>query len=125
MTSGIIKKTVFMIPFDQGDIILIPFPFTDFSTFKQRPAVVFSSASFNNSHDDIIAMAITSQIPKIISNDEFLLNKEEVRLANLPKPSLVKIGKITTINKILIRKKLGTLPDSTIEKLKSLFFKII
>ena len=111
--------------FNQGDIVFIPFPFTDFSAFKQRPVVIISNNSFNKIHDDIIAMAITSQVPKIISGDEYLLSKEEIKEAGLPKPSIVKAAKIITIHKILIRKKLGNLPYSAIEKIKAILFKII
>lgn len=93
-----------MTTYNQGDVILIPFPFTDFSTLKQRPAVIFSSSSFNDSHPDVIVMAITSQIPQDIPEEDYLLNNEENLSAGLPKPSLIKTTKIVTINKILIRK---------------------
>lgn len=110
-----------MTTFNRGDVVLIPFPFTDLSTVKQRPALIISSLNFNNSHDDVIAMAITSQIPKAIAEEDYLLSREEMELANLPKPSIVKTGKIVTINKVLIRKKLGGLPATTIDKIKTRF----
>lgn len=50
-----------MIAYDQGDILLVPFPFTDQSTSKQRPAVVLSSKQYNRDHPDVIPAAITSQ----------------------------------------------------------------
>ena len=54
-------------PFDPGglgfgDIILVPFPFTDQSTSKKRPAVIISTARYNAERPDFIIMAITSQI---------------------------------------------------------------
>jgi len=51
-----------MTAYNPGDIILIPFPFTDFSTFKQRPAVILSSRGFNRSSSDVIIAAITSHL---------------------------------------------------------------
>lgn len=108
-----------MTTFDQGDVVLIPFPFTDLSTVKQRPAMIISSASFNNSHGDVIAIAITSQIPKAIAEEDYLLSQEEMELARLPKPSIIKTAKIVTINKVLIRKRLGSLPATTIDKIKT------
>ena len=45
-----------------GDIILVPFPFTDQSTTKKCPAVVVSSSAYNQNRPDLILMAVTSQL---------------------------------------------------------------
>lgn len=45
-----------------GDVVLVPFPFTDQSGMKKRPAVVVSTAGYNVSRRDIVIMAITSQM---------------------------------------------------------------
>lgn len=37
-----------------GDIILVPFPFTDQTTGKKRPAVVGSSKTYNSNRPDIV-----------------------------------------------------------------------
>ncbi|MBV5305851.1 MAG: type II toxin-antitoxin system PemK/MazF family toxin [Desulfobulbaceae bacterium] len=39
-----------------GDIILVPFPFTNQTTTKKRPVVVVSSEQCNNCREDIIIM---------------------------------------------------------------------
>jgi len=44
-----------------GDVVLVPFPFTDQRASKKRPAVIVSSDSYNRSRPDLILMAITSQ----------------------------------------------------------------
>ena len=44
-----------------GDVVLVPFPFTDQTETKKRPAVVASSDRYNNARSDVILMAITSQ----------------------------------------------------------------
>ena len=114
-----------MTAYSQGDVVLIPFPFTDFSTTKQRPAVVISSASFNASHDDVIVMAITSQVPEIINEEDYAIAEQEIANAGLLKASLIKPYKITLVAKILVRKKLGQLPKPAINTIKSKFLKII
>lgn len=45
-----------------GDVVLVPFPFTDQSGGKKRPAVIVSSSDYNANRRDLIIMAITSQV---------------------------------------------------------------
>ena len=51
-----------MTPFEFGDIVLVPFPFTNQSASKKRPAVVVSAKAYNTKRPDLIIMAVTSQI---------------------------------------------------------------
>jgi mRNA interferase MazF len=44
-----------------GDVVLVPFPFTDQTATKKRPAVVVSSEDYQTHRPDLILMAITSQ----------------------------------------------------------------
>lgn len=97
----------------QGDVILVPFPFTDLTTIKQRPALVLSADWFNTLRDDCVVAAITSQIPSDLQPDEHRLPASDLLAGGLPKPSLVRLGKLFTISKSLLRKRLGTLPEAT------------
>ena len=45
-----------------GDVILVPFPFTDQLGAKKRPAVIISSKAYNANRRDLVIMAITSQM---------------------------------------------------------------
>ena len=117
MISGIIPTISVMIKCSQGDVVLIPFPFTDLTTFKQRPALILSSNSFNSRNQDVIVVAITSHIPDQLPEDSFLLISSDLERAGLPKKSLVKLGKIVTIDQRLVRKKLGALPPVTLSKI--------
>ncbi|NEP30889.1 MAG: hypothetical protein F6K38_05180 [Moorea sp. SIO3B2] len=38
-----------MTTYNFGDIILVPFPFTDQTTIKKRPTVIISSNTYSNS----------------------------------------------------------------------------
>ena len=48
--------------YKQGEIILIPIPFTDLSSNKKRPVLILSNDNYNKMTDDIIVAAITSNI---------------------------------------------------------------
>ena len=107
-----------MTPSKPGDVVLLPFPFTDLTTTKQRPAVVISTEAFNARQGDVVVLAITSQMPSTPSPEEYRLSSEDQRSAGLPKPSIVKCGKVLTIDQRLIRKTLGRLPVQTLQEIK-------
>lgn len=48
--------------FQRGDVLLVPFPFSDLSATKVKPAVVLSGASYHRSEPDLILAAITSRL---------------------------------------------------------------
>lgn len=98
-----------MIPFEFGDIILVPFPFTDQSTTKKRPAVVISSKPYNQERPDLIIMAVTSQIKPTSTIGEVII--QDWKTAGLLKPSAIK-PVITTIEKPLVIKTMGRLNDN-------------
>jgi mRNA interferase MazF len=70
--------------FNQGDIVLVPFPFTDLTAIKQRPALVISPRRLNDTRPDLVVVAITSQIPAALGEDEVRANIRAGRLKELP-----------------------------------------
>ena len=89
-----------------GDIVLVPFPFTDQSGVKKRPAVVLSSAAYNEARRDVVIMAVTSQIKSSGTFGEVII--EDWQAASLLKPSAIK-PVFATIEQTLILKRLGQL----------------
>jgi mRNA interferase MazF len=111
-----------MTTYNFGDIILVPFPFTDQSTSKKRPAVVISSDAYNNDRPDIILMAVTSQMRHLGNTGEAAV--EDWQEAGLLKPSLIK-PILTTIEKTLVLKKLGSLSERDRHTLQEILQTII
>ena len=95
-----------MTRYKRGDIILIPFPFSDQTTTKKRPAVIISSNAYNNASSDNVIMAITSQAERTIEVGECLI--KDWQNSGLLRPSAIKPA-ISTIEQKLILKKLGKL----------------
>jgi mRNA interferase MazF len=99
-----------------GDVVLVPFPFTDQSTSKKRPAVVVSSDAYHRRRRDVIVMAVTSQpAMSADSPDEVVLTSWKD--AGLLKPSVVK-PVVATLERSLIVKKLGALRAPDVEALR-------
>ncbi len=93
-----------MIIYKQGDVLLVPYPFTDQSGFKQRPAVVLSGEAYNQAHPDVILAPITSQVTN--TPDEVKLMAWQT--AGLLKPSVVK-PILSSFDIRLVRRRLGAL----------------
>ena len=92
--------------FEFGDVVLVPFPFTNQMTSKQRPAVIVSSGAYARSRPDVVVMAITSQLRASQGFADTLLT--DWQSANLLKPSVVK-PVWATLEQGLVIKQLGQL----------------
>ena len=104
-----------MTDYSFGDIVLVPFPFTDQSTNKKRPAVIVSSDPYNCQRLDIIIMAITSQIRSVGYFGD--VSVENWKQAGLLKPSVIK-PVFTTIEKVLVIGKFGRMGDQDLSSLQ-------
>jgi len=96
-------------PYEFGDVVLVRFPFTHQTAFKQRPAVIVSSRAYNLAKPDVVIMAITSQMRSSSSLGEVRIGQWQA--ANLLKPSSIK-PVFATLEQNLILKKLGVLDPS-------------
>ncbi|MEA5508479.1 type II toxin-antitoxin system PemK/MazF family toxin [Crocosphaera sp. UHCC 0190] len=105
-----------------GDILLVPFPFTDQTLKKKRPAVVIISSPYNQQKPDLIIMPITSQIKLPLTLGE--LQIIDFLSAGLIKPSVIK-PIISTIEKSLVIRKLGQLKNIDCQNFKNIIPVII
>ena len=94
---------------NRGDIVLVPFPFTDLTSTKVRPAVVISSDSINRKSGDIIVAFISSVAPPQIETADFLITNSEsdFKSTGLKTDSVFKMAKIATLSRSLMLRKIG------------------
>lgn len=90
---------------EQGEIWLVPFPFSDFSGRKVRPVFVISNNKFNDYSDDLIVCGVTSNVSK----DYYAvsLDKKDLEEGSLFGASYIKVENILRIDKKLLIKKIG------------------
>lgn len=106
-----------MTEYNTGDVVLLPFPFSNYTSYKQRPALIVSSSVWNSSHDDIVVVAISSKTAR--SKNEYPLNEREQKSSGLRISSVVRLGNIYTVDKRLVREKVGSFGKSTIRSIQS------
>jgi len=102
----------------KNSIVLVPFPFDDFSVSKVRPALCLTSEI--GKHNHVIIAFITSKIPDDLVDSDILLRKQSENSfgTGLTVDSVIRLHKIVTIPKTLIKRKLGTINKSVEVEIK-------
>jgi mRNA interferase MazF len=104
--------------FVKGSIVVLPFPFSDFSMSKRRPALVVA----NIKGDDIILCQITSKAR--IDDYSIVLAKHDFKQGSLPLESVIRPNRIFTADKSIIIYKAGLLKELKIKEVEKQLVKI-
>lgn len=92
--------------FERGDLLLVPFPFSDFSAAKRRPVVALTGP---DAHGDFIALPVTSR-PQ--PEHGLALASADLISGALPVASWIRTDRIVTLNADLILKTFGRVSES-------------
>ena len=105
-----------MAEFIKSDIVVIPFPFSDLSSAKRRPAIILA----NLPGDDYIMAQITSK--NIYDDMSIMITENDMELGSLSVASNIRPNKLFTANKSIVLYKICSLKK---EKLDVVINKII
>lgn len=105
-----------------GEVVLVPFPFTDQSGTKKRPAVVVSTAGYSASRRDIVIMAITSQVRQPLGFGEAMV--ADWLGAGLIKASVFK-PVFATVEQGLVLRVMGQLSVVDVKSLREVLGSVI
>ena len=94
--------------FKAGDVVVVPFPFTDRAATKRRPALVLSNRRFNDDHQQVVLAMITSTANAGWSSDTPI---GDLKAAGLGRDSIVRF-KLFTLDRALVLRRTGALVDS-------------
>ena len=108
-----------MAKFVKGDIVVVPFPFSDLTQSKRRPALVLSKLS----GDDRILCQITSQSVR----DEYAiaLDDSDFKTGELRQKSNVRPNRIFTCDSAIILYTIGHLKSEKIEQIINKLIEIL
>lgn len=85
--------------YNQGDILLIPVPFTDLTSTKKRPVLVISNDRYNRKTNDILVAAITSNVTE--KDYTVLISKLDLDVGDLKVDSCIRVDKIYSLSQEL------------------------
>lgn len=93
----------------KGDVVIVPFPFTDLTSNKRRPACVLLAQN----RDVVLAFITTKLFYEPEYSVQILPSKEN----GLKRESIIRIDKITTLDADLVVGKLGEIAQNKIAEL--------
>ena len=102
--------------FVKGDIVVVPFPFSDLSSSKRRPAIILADLA----GDDLILSQITSK--NVSDGMAISIEPNEVVNSTLNVASNIRPNKLFTADENIVLYRIGTLKT---DKLKTVIAKVI
>ena len=103
---------------EQGDIVLIPIPFTDLSSHRRRPVIVVSNTGYNRKTADIVVVAMTSN-PAVVDYSFTITSADLVR-GTLNRPGKVRVDRIYTLAQAITIRTFGQVSRETVAHIRSL-----
>jgi len=109
--------------FKQGDILIVPFPFSNLREIIQRPVLVLSNNNYNRNSRDIIICGITSNLKD--TQCSVLIDNTKLSQGQIPIRSRIKVDKLFTIEKGIIKKRIAKVNKKIFEEIKKEFRKLV
>jgi len=101
---------------EQGEILLIPIPFTDLSSQKRRPVIVVSNNAYNQKTADIVVVAMTSNPAP--ADYSFPITSSDLDKGALNRPGKVRVDKIYTLSQSIVVRTFGRVNETTLERIR-------
>ncbi len=103
---------------EQGDIVLIPVPFTNLSSRKRRPVIVVSNDAYHRTTTDMVVVAMTSKPTS--TEYSFKLSSSDLARGRLNRPGKVRVDKIYTLSQTIAVKTFGQVKASILDQIRAL-----
>ena len=105
--------------FVKGDVVVVPFPFSDLTSAKRRPALVVA----NLTGDDVILCQITSQATT--DKDAIPLTQREFSSGSLHRDSHIRPNRLFTADSNIILYRAGAVHTATMQTVIAVIIRII
>src|SRR3989344_7230161 len=108
---------------NRGDLLLVPFPFSNQAGKKVRPVIVISNNDFNEHSEDLIVVGVTSNLSK--DRYTLKLNNQDLEEGKLISECCIKVENILRLDKFLVIKKIGKIKKEKTSQIIKIFESII
>lgn len=116
LKTGTVQRMQFTTTYSRGEVVLVPFPWTDLAGRSKRPAVVVSSDAYNQATNDMILAQITGRVNTPPRTGDHMIAAWQQ--AGLQAPSRVR-AKVVTLNRSIVVRSLGRMPQTDMHAIES------
>ena len=102
----------------QGDIVLVPIPFTDLSSTKRRPVIVISRDDYQAATSDMLVVAMTSNLTA--APYSFVLDQRDLVAGKLKRSSRVRVDKLYSLAQSIVARTFGHVSDAALDRIRQL-----
>jgi mRNA interferase MazF len=99
---------------EPGALVLVPFPYTNLRSTKNRPAVVLSSSEYNAARRDVLVCGVTSNLANAAHS--VLVSQRDLAQGHLMADSRIKADKLVTLQQSIVRKRLGRIKPGVLAR---------
>lgn len=103
---------------EQGELVLIPVPFTDLTASRRRPVIVLSKDDYHRTTPDMVVVAMTSNLT--VTPFSFVITSADLAAGSLNHPGRVRVDKIYTLAQNIIVKRFGRVNDATLDRIRQI-----
>lgn len=89
----------------RGDLVLVPYPFSDLSATKRRPVLALTEP---DGYGDFLGVAVTSRPHHALA---IVIGPDALAAGRLPTTSWIRVDRIVTLNVALVTRVFGTVTD--------------
>jgi mRNA interferase MazF len=102
----------------QGEIVLVPVPFTDLSSTRRRPVIVISNDQYQVDTPDMVVVAMTSN--PVLTPHSFMITSADLVSGTLNHPGRVRVDKIYTLAQSIVVRHFGKVNDATLNQIRQI-----
>jgi mRNA interferase MazF len=101
---------------EQGEILLVPIPFTDLSSHRRRPVIVISNDTYNRKTADMVVVAMTSN--PVAVDYSFTITSSDLERGKLNRPGKVRVDKIYTLAQSIAVRNFGKVGVHIVQRIR-------
>jgi len=105
-----------MLDVQQGDIVLVPVPFTDLTCSRKRPVIVLSNDQYHKTTEDMVIVAMTSNPTK--TPFSFVITSKDLVSGALNRPGTVRSDKIYTLSRRIAVRMFGRVGRPVLDNIR-------